>query len=280
MSRYLLSFDIEDWFHAHNLGPAIGRSEWDDCELRVEQNTHRILDLLEEHDTKATFFVLGWVAERVPHLVEAIDSRGHEIASHGYNHELLYEQSQVEVRADIERSLDVLQPLTDRPIHGYRAPSFSITDWAADVLAELGFKYDSSSFAAKAHDRYGRLSVPSAPDDTFATLDNGLIEAQLPLLDLPGASIPWAGGGYFRILPYPVYRYGIERITTRQDFIFYLHPWELDPEQPRFEELPLSYRVRHYTNLEKTENRLDRLLADFDWSPVGDRIEQSSAIEG
>jgi polysaccharide deacetylase family protein (PEP-CTERM system associated) len=267
VNRCLLSFDIEDWFHAHNLQTVTDRSSWTDYESRVERTATRILDLLEKHDTKATFFVLGWVAERTPGLVEEIDSRGHEIASHGYNHKLLYEQSTTAVRADIERSLEVLEPLTDQPINGYRAPSFSITDWAADILADLGFEYDSSSFAATGHDRYGELTVDS--ERTFATLDNGIIEAQLPLLDFPRISVPWAGGGYFRFIPYPVYRRGVERISSSQDFVFYLHPWELDPAQPRFDDLPLSYRIRHYTNLERTEARLEQLLTDFEWEPIG-----------
>ena len=270
MSEFLLSFDVEDWFHAHNLKSAVSRDEWDDCEFRVEQNTLRILDLLDDHDTTATFFVLGWVADRVPDVVRAIDERGHEIASHGYNHRLLYEQSREEMRADLERSLDVLGELTDQRIRGYRAPSFSITDEAVDALADLGFAYDSSSFPVSGHDRYGSLSARSS--ETFAELDGGLVEAQLPKLGTGRFGVPWAGGGYFRFVPYPVYRRGVERIARSRDFIFYLHPWELDPEQPRFSELPLSYRVRHYTNLDETAGRLDRLLADFDWGPICDAL--------
>lgn len=269
MSDFLLSFDVEDWFHAHNLRQVVARDEWDDCEFRVAENTRRILDLLDDHETKATFFVLGWVADRVPDLVREIDNRGHEIASHGYNHELLYEQTSEEVRADLERSLDVLGELTDQRIRGYRAPSFSITDAATDALPDLGFEYDSSSFPVSNHDRYGSLS--GGATETFAELNNGLVEAQLPRLEALGKGIPWAGGGYFRFIPYPVYRRGVERIASERDFIFYLHPWELDPDQPKFDELPLSYRVRHYTNLEKTASRLDRLLADFDWKPIAER---------
>ena len=270
MSDFLLSFDIEDWFHAHNVRSAVSRDEWEECEFRVEQNTQTILDLLDDHDTKATFFVLGWVAERVPGLVREIDERGHEIASHGYNHKLLYEQSPDAVREDIRRSLNVLEELTDQPIRGYRAPSFSITDAAVDVLADLGFEYDSSSFPVSTHDRYGSLSGSSS--ETFAELDNGLVEAQLPRLEALGTGIPWAGGGYFRFIPYPIYRRGVERIAESRDFIFYLHPWELDPDQARFTELPFSCRIRHYTNLEKTTGRLNQILADFDWQPIHTRL--------
>ncbi|WP_135824052.1 XrtA system polysaccharide deacetylase [Halorussus ruber] len=270
MSEFLLSVDVEDWFHAHNLGPAVSRDEWDECEFRVERNTRRILDLFDEHDTKATFFVLGWVAERLPELVREIDRRGHEIASHGYNHRLLSEMSADEIRADVGRSLEILEDLTDQPIRGYRAPSFSITDTAVDVLADLDFEYDSSSFPVSNHDRYGSLSSKS--DDAFVELEAGVVEAQLPRLEAFGTGLPWAGGGYFRFIPYPVYRRGVKRIASSRDFIFYFHPWELDPDQPKFAELPLTNRVRHYTNLEETTDRLARLLSDFDWQPIGGAI--------
>lgn len=268
MNKFYLSFDIEDWFHSHNLWPALERSKWDEYELRVVQSTKRILDLLDKHDTKATFFVLGHVAERAPELVKQIDQRGHELASHGYNHELLYDQSQEAVRADIEKSLGLLEDLTTQPIRGYRAPSFSITDWAIDILQDLGFEYDSSSFPAVVHDRYGSVSVNGS--STFTQAFNGLSEVQLPLYERFGMKIPWAGGGYFRFTPYRIYRRGVERIANSRDFVFYLHPWELDPDQPRCTDIPLSYRLRHYTNLKRTEQRLDRLLSDFDWQPIKD----------
>lgn len=267
MTRYMLSFDVEDWFHAHNLRPAVDRSDWEDCEPRVGRNTRAILELLDDHGTRATFFVLGWVAERFPGLVEEIDDRGHEVASHGYGHELLYELTDEQRREDLQRSLDILEPLVDGEIRGYRAPSFSITDRAAEQLSELGFEYDSSSFAAPVHDRYGELSTLAAGEGTFTAFQNGLREARLPLLEVAGLDVPWAGGGYFRFIPYPVFRRGVERIARTDNFIFYLHPWELDPDQPRHD-LPLSNRIRHYTNLRKTRGRLDRLLSDFEWEPI------------
>lgn len=271
----LLSFDVEDWFHAHNLRPAVSRAEWERCESRVVENTRRILTLLDKHDTTATFFVLGWIAERHPHLVEEIAEGGHEIASHGYNHELLYEQSREDVRADLRRSVDILRSIVDTPVLGYRAPSFSITDEAVEVLDELGFHYDSSSFAFSAHDRYGRLdAADTRSSGTFVRLANGLLEARLPQVEIPvmGSAIPWAGGGYFRFIPYSIYRRGVRRVAKKRPFIFYLHPWDLDPEQPRFASLPWSYRLRHYTNLDKTAARLDRLLADFEWQPIRDAL--------
>jgi polysaccharide deacetylase family protein (PEP-CTERM system associated) len=266
VTGYYLSFDVEDWFHSHNLRPALDWEAWDDYEFRVVENTHRILDLLDDHETKATFFVLGYVAERAPELVAEIDDRGHELASHGYNHELLYEQSTEAVRDDIRRSVDLLRSVTEQSIRGYRAPTFSITEDALDVLAELGFEYDSSSFSAPVHDRYGSIDV-SGPE-TFTTTANGLREVQLPLLDVGVTRIPWAGGGYFRFIPYPVYRRGVRRIGRQRDFVFYFHPWELDPGQPRITDVPLGYRVRHYTNLDRTAERLDRLLGEFDWEPI------------
>lgn len=269
MGRNLLSVDVEDWFHAHNLRGGVDWKAWDQYETRVVGNTERVLDLLDRHDTAATFFVLGWVAEREPALVREIERRGHEVASHGYNHELLTAQSLDEVESDLRRSLEVLEPLVDGPIRGYRAPSFSITDGAIDILADLGFDYDSSLVATGVHDRYGSLTGPEAV--SRSERPGGLNELQLPTLDLPGVSVPWGGGGYFRVIPYPVYRRGVERLADSEHFVFYCHPWEFDPDQPRIDVAPAK-RFRHYTNLSRTEVKFDRLLEEFDWEPLGDAI--------
>jgi polysaccharide deacetylase family protein (PEP-CTERM system associated) len=266
MSANYLTFDVEDWFHSHNLRGALDKDSRDNYELRVVDSTHRVLDLLDEHGTIATFFVLGDVADRAPGLVEEIEQQGHELASHGYDHEPLTELSVDEIRMDIERSVDLLSSLADQTIQGYRAPSFTITEQTLDILAELGLKYDSSSFPVPVHDRYGSITV--ADSSTFAPVRPGLTEVQLPLLDLKLVSIPWAGGGYFRFLPYSVFRRGVKRISRQQDFVFYLHPWELDPDQPKVTDVPLQYRKRHYTNIHLTERRLNRLLTDFDWRPI------------
>lgn len=266
MSQYYISFDIEDWFHAHNLG--VDREDWEKCERRVEQNTRRLLDLLDDHDTLATFFVLGWVAERAPDLVREIDNRGHEVESHGYGHALLHNQSRKQIRADIQRSREVLEPLVEQPIRGYRAPSYSITSEAIDVLAELGFRYDSSLLQTSYHDRYGNFSAPAAPG--CVELNNGLTEVKLPTLEIGRGVIPWAGGGYFRFIPYPLFRRGVARIGQSQPFVFYLHPWEVDPNQPRIREIGYGKRIRHYWNIDKTMERLDLLLSDFDWRPIGE----------
>ena len=266
MSACYLTFDVEDWFHAHNLRPQVDRDDWEDCEFRVEKNVQKILNLLDRYDTKATFFVLGWVADRIPAVVEAIVDGGHEVASHGYNHELLYRQSVPELRRDFEQSLEALEPHIVGSIRGYRAPSFSITDQAMEVLSQLGFEYDSSSFVNSFHHRYGELSASVETDAT--TDDDDILEVQLQGLNILETEIPWAGGGYFRFIPYRMFRHGIRRIADEGDYVFYLHPWELDPGQPRFEDLPLSYPIRHYTNLGATERRLERLLSDFDWQPM------------
>lgn len=269
---YLLSFDIEDWFHAHNIRPAVARDEWDDIKPRVAGNTRRILDILDKNDRKATFFVLGWVAERNPDLVRDIDQRGHEVASHGYGHELLYELTSDEIRDDIRRSKAILDELVEEEVTGYRAPSFSITDESIEILTDLGFEYDSSSFAVSEHDRYGSLTLPSS--NSIVSFDNGLQEVTLPRLDA-GLTVPWAGGGYFRFLPYRLFCKGVRRIARRRPFVFYLHPWDIDPDQPKQSEIPLSYQVRHYTNLNKTEPRLERLISEFKWEPIRSHLQNS-----
>ncbi|WP_018256151.1 XrtA system polysaccharide deacetylase [Halomicrobium katesii] len=266
---YYLTFDVEDWFHAHNVLPAIKPDQWDDYEPRVERNVNRLLDLLAEYDTRATFFVLGWVADRHPTVVELIEAAGHDVESHGYNHKLLYEQNAEAVRRDLARSKNVLESIVDQSVTGYRAPSFSITPWAADILADLGFEYDSSRYAAR-HDRYGSVSVTE--ETTFTTLENGLTEIQLPTLEVGPMSIPWGGGGYFRFIPYRLFRRGLRRIGRDRDVVFYLHPWELDPHQPH-QQLPRTNRLRHYHNLSETAGRLRRLLADFDWEPISTSMD-------
>ncbi|MFC7071580.1 XrtA system polysaccharide deacetylase [Halovenus rubra] len=270
MNNLMLSFDVEDWFHSHNLRNGLQRDSWDEYELRVEDSTRRILDLLDKYDTTATFFVLGYVAERTPELVAEIENRGHELASHGYNHELLYEQEPDAVHSDISRSLELLESIVDCPIRGYRAPSFTITDWAIEILDDLGLEYDSSHFPAPVHDRYGDIAIDTS--ETIVPINQNLTEVQLPLLDMKVTQIPWAGGGYFRFLPYYIYRRGIQRIRQHRDIVFYLHPWELDPDQPRVHDVKRQYQIRHYTNLDRTEKKLERLLSDFNWEPIGDSV--------
>jgi len=271
-----LSFDIEDWFQVENLKGAIAAGSWDSCDLRVVNNTRKILDLLKRHQTRATFFILGWVAERCPELVREIAAAGHEIASHGYGHDLVYTQTPEEFRRDLRRSKEILEGLTGTAVRGYRAPSFSInpeTPWALDVLVDEGFTYDSSVFPTSFHDRYG-FSGSSLSPFRFA---NGLIEVPLSTVRLGGKNIPAAGGGYFRLFPYLFFRHLAQRINDEgRALVFYLHPWELDPEQPR---IPIrhDYRFRHYVNLRKTGQRLDRLLEDFRFGAMKELVARVSS---
>jgi len=262
-----LSFDIEDWFQVENLKKVISRDRWESCELRVVQNTRKILGILERHQTQATFFVLGWVAERYPTLVKEIAAEGHEIASHGYGHELIYKLTPEVFYADIRRSREILESITGHPVIGYRAPSFSITtksQWALEVLKKAGFLYDSSIFPTSFHNRYGFNGTSRLPFQ----FRNGLAEIPLSIYPIAGANFPLAGGGYFRLFPYFYFQLFFRRMNKQgKPIVFYLHPWELDPEQPRMK-VCLNYRFRHYVNLEKTENRLEKLLKDFSFVPL------------
>lgn len=262
-----LSFDVEDWFQVENLKSAIERVQWDNLELRVEANTQRILKVLREHNTKATFFILGWVAERCPKLVQEIVMDGHEVASHGYAHRLVYEMTPDEFREDVTRSKMVLEKLINKAVTGYRAPSFSITPdtlWALDILKDAGYRYDSSIFPVSIHDRYGFTGSDTKP----YRWENGLLEVPLAVYKIGKFALPVAGGGYFRLLPFLYFRKLLSRINSQQQaFTFYLHPWEFDPLQPRVS-VPWFYRFRHYVNLRKTEPRLRRLLETFKFSGI------------
>jgi polysaccharide deacetylase family protein (PEP-CTERM system associated) len=269
-----MSIDVEDWFQVENLKLVVPRATWDGQESRVARNTSRILELLEEHGARATFFVLGWVAERQPELIRRIAAAGHEIASHGYGHDLLYTLTPAEFRADVERGKKLLEDLTGQRVTGYRAPSFSITDWAVGILQELGFEYDSSVFPTVVHDRYGRLTGIDA-GQPILELRPGFHEMCISCLPLGKRGLPWGGGGYFRMLPYRAWRAGVQRIlASGSPYMFYLHPWEIDPGQPRVHGLSPVSRFRHYLNLARCEGRFAALLADFPWTTVRDVLEQ------
>jgi len=260
-----LSFDIEDWFQVENLRSIFPFEKWDDCDLRAEKNVNILLDLLAKHNTKATFFVLGWLAERLPGLVKQIKKAGHEIASHGYKHDIVYNLSPREFEEDLLKSKRILEDLTGASIIGYRAPNFSITEkslWAIDILSKNGFQYDSSIFPTTFHDRYG---LKGSKTHTF-TFDNGLKEFTLTTFSLGRINLPIAGGGYFRLIPYAIFKLFLKKINNKGNyFIFYLHPWEIDPEQPHFD-IKYKYRFRHYINLDKTHKKLEALLSEFRFS--------------
>ncbi len=265
-----MTIDVEDYFHVSALAAAAPRARWTEFESRVVANMHRLLDLFDEHGVQTTCFVLGWVAEQHPALVRAIAARGHEIGSHGFWHQLVYDLTPEEFRQDVSRSRRLLQDLSGQSVDGYRAPSFSITRrslWALDVLLDEGYTYDASIFPVR-HDRYGIADAPRA----FYRLPRPggtLTEVPPATVRIAGQNAAVAGGGYFRLLPYNWHRWGIRRINDREQrpAVFYLHPWEIDPAQPRLPATRLS-ALRHYTNLHRTERRLGRLLRDFTWAPL------------
>lgn len=263
-----LSIDVEDYFQVSALAPHFPRGGWDGIPCRVERNIDVILALLDSYGVRATFFTLGWIAERYPKLVLRIAEAGHEVASHGYGHERASAQSPQCFLTDIKLARMVLEDLSGRAVVGYRAPSFSIgksNSWAHDCIAEAGYGYSSSIYPVR-HDHYG---VPDAPRFPYR-LDSGLVEVPVTTMRWLGRNWPAGGGGYFRLLPYAISRWQIEKVN-RDDgrpAIFYFHPWEIDPGQPRVREASVRTRFRHYLNLERTEGRLHRLLSDFEWGRV------------
>lgn len=264
-----LTIDVEEYFQVHGFETVINRSAWDHYPSRVVASTQKILRLLAEYDVSATFFILGWVADRNPDLVKEIATSGHEIASHGYWHELLYRLTPDEFAADLRLSLDAITRASNgsQPV-GYRAASFSITNqslWALDILREQGFKYDSSIFPLAAHDRYGINDA-----NRFANeLCDGLWEFPVSTIRLGKQNWPVAGGGYFRLYPLWITRQAIRHLNGQgHPAVIYLHPWEFDPDQPRIPDAPLPSRFRHYINLAKTECRLRALLDEFEFAPM------------
>ena len=266
-----LTIDVEDYFQVSALAPHFPRAEWEQVPCRVERNVNLILQLLDDHDARATFFVLGWVAERYPQLVRMIVSQGHEIASHGYEHERASAQPRDRFLADIVLAKAVLEDIGGESVAGYRAPSFSIGKanlWAHDCIAEAGYAYSSSVYPVQ-HDHYG---MPDAPRFPYR-LESGLLEVPVTTMRWMGRNWPAGGGGFFRLLPYAVSRWQIAKVN-RDDAraaMFYFHPWEIDPEQPRVSRASMKTRFRHYVNLERTEGRLRCLLRDFAWGRA-DRV--------
>jgi len=271
--RHVLSFDVEEHFQVSAFWSDARRQQWDRLESRVEHNTLRLAELLAQTGTKATFFVLGWVAERHPELVKVLAKQGHEIASHGYGHELVTHQTEDDFREDVRRSKHILEDLSGRKVFGYRAPSFSITDrtsWAFTILAEEGYLYDSSIYARL--QRSERLVSESGVREIITT-GGSIFEVALPTANLWGIQLPIAGGGYFRLFPYAASRMFLKQLErTGNQFVMYLHPWEIDPDQPRMDG-PLISQVRHYLNLTRTERRLQSLLRDFSFAPVVDAFQ-------
>lgn len=270
-----LTIDVEDYYHVSAFESIIKYKDWGRFESRVEKNTMKILELLNTFKIKATFFILGWIAERSPQMVKEIQKEGHEIACHGYRHQLVYEIGPERFREDITRSKRILEDIIGKEVIGYRAPSYSITKkslWGLNILAEEGFKYDSSIFPI-IHDRYGIMDFSRFPVRVNLNGSGGILEFPLSTIRLFNSNFPIAGGGYFRLFPYQLFKRGINRINKveKQPAIFYFHPWEIDPKQP-VQDVGWKTRIRHYTNLHKTEDRLKRLLSDFRWGRVSDVI--------
>jgi len=271
-----LSVDVEDYYQVGAFEKTISRHRWEEFEPRVDRNTRSLLELFAQHDVKATFFVLGWVAERWPDLVTEIHRAGHELAAHGYDHRRVTTLSPEEFRIDVRCTKQMLEDLSGAEVVGYRAPSYSIvrrTLWAIDILAEEGFRYDSSIFPIR-HDRYGIPDAPRFPWLFREQEDLPLKEFPISTLRVMGMNLPFVGGGYLRHFPFWFSRWGMKRVNNvdLQSAVVYVHPWEIDPDQPRIEARWLT-RQRHYRNLDKTRSRLERLFHEFKFATVRKVLE-------
>jgi polysaccharide deacetylase family protein (PEP-CTERM system associated) len=270
-ARFAMSVDVEDYFQVWAFSGVIGRADWDGFALRAEDSTRRLLDLFDEEGATATFFTLGWVAERAPALMRDIAARGHEVASHGYDHKKVFDQAPDEFRADLLKTKKILEDTSGARVRGFRAAGFSIdarTPWAHEILGETGHDYSSSSHPI-AHDHYGDPDAPRSPYRV-----GGIIEAPVATAEIFGKRVSCAGGGWFRAAPYVVSKGLLDRASATLDgpAIFYLHPWEIDPDQPRIAAAPWKSRLRHYVNLGAMERKLARLLAAYKWTRVDEAL--------
>jgi len=262
-----MTVDVEDYFQVSAFEPFIKKSSWDSMECRVENNTSRLLDLFGKHGVQATFFTLGWVAERYPALIKRIVEEGHELASHGYDHVRVTQQSPDEFRADVTKTKKILEDISGQEIKGYRAASYSIKKenlWALEILHETGHAYSSSIYPVK-HDLYG---IPDAPRYAYYPFgEDSILEIPITTLNIFGKNLPAGGGGFFRLYPYSFSRWALARINKvdKESGMFYFHPWEIDPDQPKTPGINAKTRFRHYLNLDKFYQRLEQLLQDFSW---------------
>lgn len=276
-----LTVDVEDYYHVAAFSNDISPAHWDRYESRVEKNTMRLLSLFEKYNTKATFFTLGWVAKRNPDLICEISNQGHEVACHGYSHQLIYNQDINIFYNETKRAKEILEDIVNKNIRGYRAASYSITKnslWALDTLIDLGFDYDSSMVPVH-HDLYGIPELLRSPHQVMSPNGKYIVEFPPTTVSFPGFNLPVAGGGYFRLYPYWFSKNALKWVNSRDKipFIFYLHPWEIDPDQPRIESKWLS-RFRHYNNLSKCYTRLDRLLNDFEFTSAHDVLVNENLL--
>jgi polysaccharide deacetylase family protein (PEP-CTERM system associated) len=276
------TIDVEDYYQVEGFANVVDRTSWDRFESRVQHNTGRVLELLERRGIRGTFFVLGCVARKHPGIVRDIQAAGHEVASHGLTHRLVYSQAPEAFRQETRESKAILEDQCQVQVRGYRAATYSITRrslWALDILLEEGFTYDSSIFPMR-HDRYGVPGAPVTPYRVSTPAGRELVEFPISVLKYGGVTLPVAGGGYFRLFPYGLTSWALRRLNARgQPFLFYLHPWEIDPGQPRIAEASASSRFRHYVNIDRCEERLSRLLADFRFGTMADVLADQGLLE-
>lgn len=261
----LITIDLEDWFQVENFKSCIDFSMWNDLEWRFERNTHRLLDLFSLHQVTATFFILGWIAERSPKLVKEIHSRGHEIASHGYNHDLCSSLDDDSIYNDLKTSKEILEDITGTEVIGYRAPSFSISEPVIEMLKIIGYKYDSSYDSSSLNSRHGKINLNKYKKHKLAYIDEaGFKEIPMSNLKIANSIFPWSGGGYFRFWPSFIFSLGINRIMREEGgYIFYTHPWEFDPNQPRVSKISAMSKFRHYVNLNSNFKKFDTFIDTF-----------------
>tara|TARA_R110002110_G_scaffold415858_2_gene658602 strand:- start:42193 stop:43098 length:906 start_codon:yes stop_codon:yes gene_type:complete len=273
-----MSVDVEDYFQVSAFENILPKDIWNSLPVRVEHNTYHILKIFEKHNIKATFFILGWVAERYPNLVREIVAQKHEVASHGFWHQRVHTLTPHAFKQDVDSSKKLLEDISGLEVKGYRAPSYSINyrnQWALSVLEELGFVYSSSVYPIK-HDIYG---WPTAPRFKFTSTPGGLIEIPISTLKIGTRNVPCGGGGYFRLFPYRLSRWAIQQVNQKdqQPCIFYFHPWEIDPNQPKQKNINFKTRFRHYHNLSGMQFKLEKLLHDFKWGTIDDVFLESKA---
>ncbi len=265
--RLLLTFDVEDWFQVENFKSCISFSSWKDCELRVEKNVHTILNLMDsfEFTPKATFFILGWIAEKCPDMIRQIHQRGHEVASHGYGHELPTKLESHSLLKDLCLSKKLLEDIIGKEITGYRAPSFAADKRVLNLVYQAGYRYDASYNSFAAHGRYGKMDFSSAEKkEGYYVVGRNFFEIPVTNLQLGNTVIPIGGGGYFRLIPFPIFRQAVKQTMKKEKtFMFYAHPWEIDPDQPRVHDVPWKLKFRHYVNLSGTEKKLTSLIQTF-----------------
>jgi len=277
--KHALTIDVEEYFQIHAFSCVIPTGSWDSYPSAVEINTERILDLLDEQGVSATFFCLGWIAERNRELIRSIHKRGHEVACHGHMHQVISNQDPAAFREDVARAKDILEDCIGRSVIGYRAPTYSITSrtlWALDILEDLGFRYDSSIFPIY-HDNYG---IPDAPRIPHRLRHSSMVEFPISTFRIGSVNLPVSGGGYFRLLPYFVTRSALRSIQRLgQPFVFYIHPWELNPETPRITEAPALSRFRTYIGINRSFSRFRRLLQDFDFTTVHEVLKDCGLAE-